>query len=161
MSDEPITGFRSPFRAEYVVHAGATTAAFLRGILEGKLLGRRCPVCLMVYVPPRSSCPTCAVPCDEVVEVLDRGTVTTFSVIRFPFAGQVLEPPYAAAHILLDGTDTPLLHIVGDVDVDSIRMGMRVGAVWQDPPVPSMASIRYFEPIDEPDAPYESFSEHV
>lgn len=160
MSD-PVTRFKAPVRLDYTVTAGSVTADFLEAILQKKLVGRRCPKCECVYLPPRSACPTCAVITTEQVPVGPGGTVTTFSVIRFPFEGQVLEPPYACAHILLDGTDTPLLHIVGNCDVDEMRMGMRVVAKWADELIPSLAAVRYFEPSGEPDATYESFSEHV
>ncbi len=160
MSD-PVTRQLAPVRLDYVVTACSVTGAFLEAILERRLVGRRCPACEKVYLPPRSACPTCAEPTIEQVEVGPKGTVTTFSVVRFPFEGQVLEPPYACAHVLVDGTDTPLLHIVGDCDVDTVRMGMRVQAVWADPLMPTLASVRFFAPIDEPDAPNASFAEHV
>ena len=160
MSD-PVTLQRAHTRHDYVVTAGAVVAEFLSEIINKRLMGRRCPSCKRVYLPPRGSCPTCAVPPAESVEVGHHGTVTTFSVVRFPFEGQLLPPPYACAHILLDGADVPLLHIVGDCDVDAVRMGMRVGAVWAEVLEPTMASIRYFQPIDEPDIPYEAYREHV
>ena len=159
--DEPVTMMRAPTRLEYVVSPGATTAAFVTEILKGRLVGRRCPSCEKVYMPPRGSCPTCAVPCGEAVPCGPRGVVTTFSVIRFPFEGQKLEPPYAAAHIVLDGADSPLLHLVGECDVDDVRMGMRVEAVWDDVLKPTLASVRYFRPTDEPDVDYAAFQEHV
>lgn len=158
---EPITRFKAPTRIDYVVRAGRITQRFLDGILQKKLIGLRCPTCTKVYIPPRGSCPTCAVPCSEAVELSQTGTVTTFSVIRIPFEGQMLEPPYACAHIVLDGADVPLLHIVGDCDPDAVRMGMRVRAVWADPVEPTLASVRYFEPVDEADVDYESYKEHV
>lgn len=157
----PVTRFMAPTRIEYLVTAGDNTIGFLRGILERKLIGKRCPSCENVYMPPRGSCPMCAVAMTEPVEVSQRGTVTTFSVVRFPFPGQVLDPPYACAHILLDGADVPLLHVVGDCDVNEVRMGMRVEAVWVQDLQPTLASVRYFAPCDEPDTPYESFSEYV
>jgi uncharacterized OB-fold protein len=162
-SDLPITvtGFRSPVRIAYEVTAGTVTSRFLDGILQGRLEGRRCPACRKVYIPPRGSCPTCAVPTSEPVDVGPRGTVTTFSVIRIPFEGQILQPPYACAHVLLDGADVPLLHIVGDCDVDSIRMGMRVEAVWADVLEATLSSIRYFQPVDEPDVSYDQLREHI
>ena len=158
---EAVTRFRSPVRIEYEVAAGAVTARFLDGIMRGRLEGRRCPVCEKVYIPPRGSCPTCAVPTSEPVDVGPRGTVTTYSVIRIPFEGQVLEPPYACVHVLLDGADVPLLHIVGECDVDHIRMGMRVEAVWAEQLLPTLESIRYFRPVDEEDVPYEDIREHI
>jgi hypothetical protein len=129
---EPVTRFKAPTRMDYVVRAGGVTADFLKGILNRELIAKRCPSCEKVYVPPRGSCPTCGVPTVEPVKLGQRGTVTTFSVIRFPFEGQMLEPPYACAHVVLDGADVPLLHLIGECDVDNVRMGMRVEAVWSD-----------------------------
>jgi hypothetical protein len=42
-------------------------------------------------------------------------------------------------------------------------MGMRVEAVWVEPDQlgPTMASVRYFRPTDEPDAEYETFEEYL
>lgn len=164
MSDaktEPVWRFKGPTRLEYLVRAGDGTVEFLEGILEKKLIGKRCPGCQMVYMPPRGSCPTCVLAMTEAVEVGQRGTVTTFSVVRFPFEGQVLTPPYACAHILLDGADVPLLHVVGNCDVDDVRMGMRVEAVWAEDIQPTLASVRYFVPCDEPDTPYAEFEDYV
>lgn len=149
--DEPaeVTRMQVPTRIDYEVCAGTVTQQFLEAILEKRLVGRRCGSCEKVYIPPRGSCPTCARACEEPVEVSQTGTVTTFSVIRIPFEGQMLTPPYACAHIVLDGADVPLLHIVGDCDPDAVQVGMRVTAVWADPVEPTLASVRYFRPADE------------
>ncbi|MCA9572850.1 MAG: Zn-ribbon domain-containing OB-fold protein [Myxococcales bacterium] len=158
MSDDahsPVTRFRAPVRLDYTVHAGAITGAFLQHVLEGRLVGRRCARCGQVYIPQRSICPTCAVPTTDEVEVGPNGTVHTFSVVRFPFEGQRLEPPYACAHVHLDGADSPLLHIVGNLDVDQVRRGLRVRPVWSDEQVPSLARVLYFEPSGEPDVAVE------
>lgn len=158
---EPVQRVLGPVALDYTVHAGSVTGAFLEALLDKRLVGRRCPSCAKVFLPPRGACPTCAVPMPEAVEVGQRGVVTTFSVIRIPFDGQVLTPPYAAAHIVLDGADTPLLHIVGECDVDTVRMGMRVEAVWADPIEPTLASVRYFRPTGEPDVAWDAFKEHL
>lgn len=144
---EPVGRFKQPTRLEYLVHAGPTTAKFLRHILEDRLVGQRCRQCSKVYVPPRGACPTCAVPLAEEVPLPDEGEVTTFSVIHIPFEGQRLKPPYACAHILLEGADVPLLHIVGGCDVSEVHRGMRVKAVWDEEPAPTLGRVRYFEPV--------------
>jgi hypothetical protein len=147
----PITVMKVPTRLAYTVTAGEVTTRFLSAILQQRLVGQRCPACEKVYIPPRGSCPTCAVPTTDPVEVGPRGTVTTFSVVRIPFEGQLLAPPYACAHVVLDGADVPLLHIIGECDVDLVRIGMRVEPVWASPIEPTLASVRYFRPVDEPD----------
>jgi len=53
--------------------------------------------------------------------------------------------------------------LIQEIPADQIRMGMRVEAVWVEPAErgPTMASIKYFRPNGEPDAPYESYQEYL
>lgn len=160
---ERVYGIKTPTRLEYTYVAGEATSRFLSAIAEGRIVGQRCPRCANVYVPARGSCPTCGVATREEVPVADTGTVTTFCIVNIPFAGQAVRVPYVSASILLDGADIPLFHLVQDVEAHEVRMGMRVRAVWVAPVerTPSMQSIRYFRPTGEPDAPYESYREHL
>ena len=155
MSD-PVTGFVQPVRLEYNYTPGTARSRFLRGLEEGRILGERCSRCGKVYVGGGSgACPRDGVPCDEVVELPDRGTITTFCVVNVPFAGATVEIPYVSAAILLDGADIPLNALIQEVSVEEISMGMRVQAVWVEPGErkASMDTIRYFKPSGEPDAP--------
>ena len=119
-------------------------------------------MCHKVYVPPRV-CPADGVTTAEEVAVRDHGTVTTFCVVNVPFAGQRLDPPYVVAQILLDGADIPIPHLILGLPADEVRMGMRVAAVWRDPQTwtTTPENIAHFRPTGEPDAPYESFAEHL
>ena len=158
-----ITNIKTPIRLEYDYTAGHATSRFLRGIAQGRILGQRCPECTKVYVPPRGACPRCGVPTDEEVEVSDRGTVTTFCIVRIPSENLSATPPYACAHILLDGADLPFFHLIQEVPTDEVRMGMRVQAEWspREELGPTTQSIRYFRPLDEPDLPFEAYREHL
>jgi uncharacterized OB-fold protein len=159
---EPIRRIKAPVRFEYTVQAGKTLSRFLAGLVEGRILGRRCPACQKVYVPPRGACPTCAVPPGDEVEVKDTGTVTTFCIVNVPFEGQTMKLPYVYAAVLLDGADIPMLHLV-NAPADEARMGMRVRAEWAAPGQrkPTLESIQWFAPTGEPDAPFESYQEHL
>lgn len=152
-----------PVRLEFIVTAGRTYSAFLRQLAERKIVGSRCPECRKVYVATRGACPTCGVPTTESVPLAETGTVTTFCIVNIPFANMAFPPPYAAAAVLLDGADVPIFHLVRGVDVDQVRMGLRVRAVWvpNEQLAPTLESIQWFEPNGEPDAPYETFREHV
>jgi uncharacterized OB-fold protein len=160
---EPIQAIKTPVRFEYTVTAGHALSRFLRGIMEGKLIGERCPVCLKVYVPARGACPTCAVATRDAVEVKDTGTITTFCVVNIPVEGKDLELPYVVASIVLDGADIEIFHLIREMPAKDVRMGLRVKAVWAPPEkrAPTLESILYFKPTGEPDAPYESYREHV
>lgn len=160
---EPVTGFVAPIRLEYQYTAGAASSRYLRAIKQRRIVGQRCPNCKKVYVPPRGSCPTCAVPTGEEVELSHKGTVTMFCVVNLPFYKDI-EPPYVAASILLDGANIALFHLIQDVpEGREVTMGMRVEAVWVDDDdlAPTLESIKHFRPIDEPDAPYDSYKEHL
>jgi len=160
---EPVRSIRTPAELNYQFTAGKATSQFLRGISQRRILGQRCPVCSMVYVPPRGACPTCGVPTEEEIDLPHVGTVTTFCVVNVSFYGQGMELPYVSALILLDGSDIPLMHLIQEVPAAEVRMGMRVEAVWVDDTDlgPTLESIRYFRPTGEPDAEFDTYSANV
>ena len=161
---EPISPFMpGPVRLEYDVTPGKHYTAYLLGLQEGKFIGGRDPESGKVYVPPRGADPMTGNPTSEYVEVVDVGVLTTFTVIRFPFPGQKLTPPYCFGAIVLDGSDSPIFHLISGVPYDEIRMGMRVKAKWkpQDEWETSLENILYFEPTGEPDASFDSYKEHL
>lgn len=161
--DEVVKLIETPARLDYTFTAGTATTRFLQGIAEKRILGERCGVCGKVYVPPRGSCPTDGVPTTEQVELPDRGIVTTFCVVNIQFSAGVMEVPYVCATVLLDGADIGLFGLVQGIPFDQVRMGLRVEAEWVDDADlgPTMTNVKWWKPTGEPDAPYESFREHV
>ncbi|MCA9678486.1 MAG: Zn-ribbon domain-containing OB-fold protein [Myxococcales bacterium] len=159
----PVTMVPSHVRLTYTVTAGRHLSSYLRALADRRIVGGRCPVCTKVYLPARGACPTCGVPADQPVEVADRGTVTTFCVIRIPFEAAPFPPPYVAVAILLDGADMPIFHLVRGIAPEEARMGMRVQARWvaDDQLGPTLASIQWFELSGEPDAAYETYANHL
>lgn len=156
----PLGTIVTPIQLNYQIQAGREMSAFLRALEKRRIVGRRCPGCGAVFVPPRGGCTVCSVPAGDEVQVSEVGTVTTFCIINIPFEGQMLPPPYVCAAVLLDGSDLPLFHLLGGVPVEEARMGMRVRVVWGDP-APTLASIRYFTPTGEPDADYDTYKGHL
>ena len=162
MSDD-VLRIRTPISIQYQYSAGPHASSHLHGLMEGKFIGKRCPKCTLVYMPPRSTCAKCGVFLGEDVEVGPNGTVTTFCIVNVPFLGQTIKIPYVAATILIDGADLGMQHLIQEVEASDVRMGMRVEAVWRpkDEWQPSLANIAHFRPTGEPDAPFESFSGHL
>ena len=147
---EPVTGIEVPIYLQYEFTAGAALTRFLTSIGEGKIVGQRCPQCAKVYVPPRGSCPRCGVPTDEEVAVADCGVIESFTISHIPLPGNPLKPPFIAANVLLDGADIACLHLVREVDIDKVHVGMRVQAQWK-PRVEwayTFENISYFKPIE-------------
>jgi uncharacterized OB-fold protein len=160
---EPVKSIVTPTRLEYEYTAVGAQAYFLDEISRGHIVGQRCPKCRKVYVPPRGACPRCGVATSERLEISDKGTVTTFCVVRVPSENIHLKLPFVAAHILLDGADIPFFNLVGDCEHGDVRMGMRVQAVWapREEWGPTFKNIRHFRPTGEPDVPFEKFKEHL
>ena len=146
-----------------IMHSAAESESwYLEGLKNGKLIGGRVQTG-EVYFPPRYVSPADGSPTVERVEVSDTGTITTFCIVNVPFLGQQIKPPYVAAYVLLDGADIPFLHLILDVPASEVRMGMRVKAVWrpQSEWDHTMRNISHFAPIDEPDADFESYRDHL
>ena len=132
---------------EYNWTVGRTATKFFKELKENKkILGSRCTKCKKVYIPPREYCPECFEKTDWK-ELSDKGTVQTFTVVHYTFPHQPLKPPYVLGIVKLDGADTGISHLIGGVDFDKIKVGMRVQAVWEDKREGKMQDIRYFKPM--------------
>jgi uncharacterized OB-fold protein len=158
-----VTMVTTPIELKVLHSASVQETSYLTGLKDGRLIGQRCPHCRKVYIPPRGACPVDGVPTEEEVELPDRGIVTTFCIVNVPFLGQRIKPPYVAAYVLLDGADIAFLHLILDCAAEDVRMGMRVEAVWKprEEWEYGLQNITHFRPTGEPDAPYESFREHL
>jgi len=117
---------------------GETAGRFFEAIAnEKKLLGKKCPKCSRVLVPPRSYCDRCFEDTADWVEVGREGTVQTFTVVFQAFKG-LPEPPYCIAYVLLDGADTAILNYIRNVDwtpdnvPQQIKAGDRVKVVFAE-----------------------------
>ncbi|MBU2548092.1 MAG: Zn-ribbon domain-containing OB-fold protein [Proteobacteria bacterium] len=136
-------------RLRYNWWLGSVMGRFYRDLKEKKRIwGNTCPDCGLVYVPPKENCPTCFTKMNEFVEVGDTGNLLTYTIVRYkvPFV-QPLEPPFALGIIQLDGADTGLTHLLGEVDLDDIEVGMRLKAVFRDEPQGNLLDIKYFRPL--------------
>lgn len=160
---EPVKAIQTPTRIEYTYSPGRASTRFLRAMEQGRIMGQKCTGCGKVYVPPRGACPKCGLPTEDEVDLPDKGTVVSFTVVRVPSENIQLELPYATASILLDGADIPFQALLRDVEVADVRPGMRVQAQWKDRSEfgPTFQNIKWFHPIDEPDVPFEKFKEHL
>lgn len=149
--DRPIGKLITPVHLDYTIVAGQDQTRFLTALTERRILGSVDPDSGDVYVPTRRCSPVSGKRCEQVVEVAQVGAVQTFCVVRIPFEGQRLKPPYVCAQILLDGTSTPLFHLIGGLwDVGDVFIGQRVRAEWVDDAelAPTLESIKWFAPVD-------------
>ena len=158
---KPVTMIITPVRCEYKFTPGAASQKFLRAIEKGKIIGQACDGCGKVYVPPRGACARCGRATSREVAVKDSGTVVSFCIVRVPSQNIKVELPYVAANICLDGADISFSSLLTGCPWNEVRTGMRVKAVWKPESewIPNMSNIDYFEPLDEPDVPFEQIKE--
>jgi hypothetical protein len=129
--------------------AGAVGSRFLIELRDKKrIMGMRCPTCNRVYVPARSICKDCYGQLDEWVEISDKGTVLTYATDYETKSIQPTGTPIIYGIIQLDGADTGFVHMLGEVDPEQLRVGMRVQAVFQKEREGSILDIKYFKPLD-------------
>jgi uncharacterized OB-fold protein len=162
MSGPPQEGIKyvdATVRLPYDHVAGDYKARYLHALKDKKILGSKCSKTGKVFVPPLANSPESFAPATELVELADRGVVTTFCVVNIPVIGRSLEIPYVAASVALDGADISIFALIQECKPEEARMGMRVEAVWKPDGQRQgdHEDILYFRPTGEPDAPPESY----
>ena len=158
MSDDIIKGIEVPIVHKYNFTAGAAPTRFLSQVKKGKLTGQSTgEPGAPVYVPPRGSCPATGKPTVKEVEVSDKATVQSFTIVHIPIPNNPIEPPFVVANLVADGANISFIHLMSECVNEEVHVGQRVQAVWkpEDEWDYAMDNIKYFKPIDEPDVPVE------
>lgn len=124
----------------YTHATGESVGRFLTELRNHKIMGRMCPSCRRVLVPPRSFCDICYVSTTEWVELGNEGTIEAFTIVYAPFKSYP-EPPYALAYVRLDKADTAILGFIEGVDLSDankatgkLSIGNKVKVVFKDIP---------------------------
>ena len=117
-----------------------------------KILGSKCPQCGRVYLPPRQVCGRCFKKMDKFAEVSSRGTIDSFTVVYFSFidseTGEKQPVPYGFARIMLDGAYSGFLHFLEESNLDKIKIGLRVEAVFKEKRTGNFRDIKYFKILE-------------
>jgi uncharacterized OB-fold protein len=144
---EPLV-YESRIKIPYSWQAGETASHFLLNLKDKlKFQGKKCNKCSKVLIPPRKTCPYCFAETGDWVDVSGEGVVETFTIVRRDTGIMPAKVPFAYAIIKLDGADTGFIHMLGGVDLDEIKEGMRVKAVFSEQREGKLLDIKYFEPV--------------
>ncbi len=137
----------------YAWDCGIAIGRYLSELKEGRITGSKCHRCSRIMLPPRMFCELCFRPSDEWVYVRDTGTVNTYSVCHVNWDASRLEEgqsPHLPAVIEIDGASRGMgiMHLLGEVEPEEIKIGMRVKAVWKPPEerTGAITDIKYFKP---------------
>ena len=153
MTEERLDIIEETISLPYRWSVGPVGTRFLEGLKHKKILGTRCPQCRRTLVPARTFCPRCFVDLNDWVDLPDHGTLRSYTIVNYTFAGQPMPPPYIIGIIVLDGADVGFTHFVGGVDLSDFdkaaeRLGQNtaVRAVWREQRVGRITDIEHFEP---------------
>ncbi len=144
-----------PYRpdAKFAWSAGEAMSRFLAELKDGRLIARTCRTCRRVLFPPRMFCEECFRPTDAWTYVKDTGTIETYSISYIDLDARRIEEPVYVGVMSVDGASPKmgLMHYLGEVTPETIRIGMRVKAVWRPPAERegSVLDIRYWRPLKE------------
>jgi len=134
-----------------VYYVGQFRTRFFEELRDNKrILGIKCPECVRVYVPPRSTCPSCFTTLSEWVPVSNRGIVLTYNTVYYDTRTQAIQPkkpPFVHAVIQLDGANTGLVHFIDQYHAQDLRIGMKVEAVFKEERTGSILDIDHFRPV--------------
>jgi uncharacterized OB-fold protein len=140
---------------DYTRSTGPVLGRFLSGLRDGVLVGGRTSDG-KVMVPPPEYDPVTHRSIEDFVDVSPTGTVTSWSWVPEPVAGQPFDRPFAFVLVTLDGADTPLLHALDVASPDEVETGMRVRVRWVEERTGVITDIACFEPSSGGDAGFET-----
>ena len=129
---------------DYTRSTGPVLGRFLTGLRDARVVGGRTSA--GVVVPPPEYDPVTHDPVTEFVEVAPTGTVTSWTWVPEPVAGQPLQHPFAFVLVRFDGADAPFLHALDVASPDQVSTGMRVQVRWVEDRVGAVTDIACFEP---------------
>ncbi len=155
MATEKITDVRrmihwpGHMETDYIYTLGLAGEKFFTEIKEnGRIFGAKCKRCGVVYVPPRTYCECCFDKLSEWVNVGTKGSVFTFTVAYVDIDGSKLKEPVVYALIKFHDAKGGLVHKLGEMKPQDVKIGMPVEAVFnpQTERKGSINDIKYFKP---------------
>jgi uncharacterized OB-fold protein len=148
---QKVTSVKFRPEAKFSWSAGEAMSRFLAELQNGRLIARTCRKCKRVLFPPRMFCEECFRPTDAWTYVKDTGTIETYSISYIDLDAKRIEEPVYVGVVSVDGASPKMgiMHYFGGVTPETIRIGMRVRAVWkpQEEREGSVLDILHWRPL--------------
>ena len=133
---------------------GLAMNTYLDGMKNGKIRGSYCRQTGRMMIPARSFSEIADLnPVSDYYDLPDTGTVRTYTLSHVNWDSSLLPDGQinVFAVIAIDGIDENmgLVHVLGEVKPEEVKIGMKVQAVWKDAGdrEGSIKDILYFKPI--------------
>lgn len=135
---------------EYFYTAGFVGERFFRGIRDKeKLSGTACTKCKIVYLPPRLYCERCFKTLEKWKPIPKKGSIYTFTISNEGNEKIPKIEPTIWAFITFKGITGGLIHKIGEVKPDEVKIGLTVVPVFEEAEkrTGSILDIKYFKPV--------------
>ena len=135
-------------------HSYGKVSRFFEGLLEGKLMGTKCPTCGLVYCPPRAHCfnPKCRLEETKWTELPKKGTIHSYTIMAIAWPSMAHLQPLVGAMIRIDGANTCLPMTMRDIDPEKVNIGLKVNIQIEKQPKGDLLDV-YATPAEEPVPP--------
>jgi len=102
------------------------------GLLDGKLMGTKCPKCGDVFFPPRVNCwnLNCNLMKTEWIELAQTGRVHTYTVAGWSGRSSLKRLPFVLAYVVLNGVTTAIANEIREIKPWDAEFDMPVKVKW-------------------------------
>ena len=130
MSVMPIV--RMPGPRPFPPRVSAFTRPFWDALAEARLRSTRCPACATFSFPPRNLCRACWSREVDWVDLLQRGTLYSFTRVHVVPAAFAADAPYAIGIVDLDAGPRLMCRLIGDIDVGNLGRAVEMVMLQYD-----------------------------
>jgi uncharacterized OB-fold protein len=150
MSEKIIVVNKGPVRAEFSFWVGRYMDKFYDTLENKKIIGNKCPECGDVFVPPRKICGKCnfTIPLEENwVDLPDTGILKNFTLTYYKVSdrsSRKVKKPQIIGMIQIDGSNTAIVYRLLDIELNDLKIGMKLKIVWEENPKGDPSDIKGF-----------------
>ncbi|MHA1750753.1 MAG: Zn-ribbon domain-containing OB-fold protein [Candidatus Helarchaeota archaeon] len=130
----------------------AELSPYALGLLEGKIMGTKCPKCGDVFFPPRVNCWNldCKLTKTEWIELPQTGKVHTYTIAGWSGRSSLKRLPFVLAYVILDGVTTAVANEIREINPWNAEFNMlvKVKFVPKEQRVGAITDF-YFVPADD------------
>ena len=144
-------GVARQWRGDIPVHhrytLGVAGERFFRAMRdERRLFASRCSNFREAFLPPKLYCERCFEEIEEWTPVDEPAYVKSFTVLHLSLDEEPLTEPVVAALVGWQHIRGGLLHRIGGIKSEEVRLGMAVEPVWALERSGTLADILHFQP---------------
>lgn len=155
MSEKIIVSNKGLVRAEYTFWVGRYLDKFFDAFENKKIIGNKCPKCKDVFVPPRKICGKCNVkiPLEQNwVDLPETGILKNYTITYYKIndrTSRKVKKPQIIGMIQIDGSNTAIVYRLLDIEIDDIKIGMKLKIEWEENPKGNPLDIKGFVKVLE------------